>query len=88
MRLHPNRRKFNTGNLSAVASEIFFALALGNLFVTVQTSVLATKGGSHGESVSVSRFMLYVGMTFVVAILFSIVASFYRYRDEAAAEGR
>jgi len=27
-------------------------------------------------------------MTFVVAILFSVVAAFYRYRDEAAARGK
>ncbi len=63
-------------------------VALGNLFVTVLTWTLAKAGGGHDESVSVSRFMLYAGMTFVVAILFSIVASFYRYRDEAAAQGR
>jgi proton-dependent oligopeptide transporter, POT family len=63
-------------------------VALGNLLVSVLTTVLATKGGGHADSVSVSRFMLYAAMTFVVAILFSIVASFYRYRDPAAAQGR
>jgi len=27
-------------------------------------------------------------MTFVVAVLFSLVAAFYKYRDPAAAEGK
>jgi hypothetical protein len=31
---------------------------------------------------------MYAGLTFVVAILFSIVSAFYRYRDEAAARGK
>jgi hypothetical protein len=31
--------------------------------------------------------MMYAGMTFVVAIVFSLIATFYRYRDAAAARG-
>ncbi len=64
-------------------------IALGNLFVSVLTKILAGTG-AHAEdsSVSTKRFMLYAGMTFVVAILFSIVASFYKYRDDAAAQGK
>jgi POT family proton-dependent oligopeptide transporter len=62
-------------------------IALGNLFVSVLTGLLAT-AGSDADSVTSTRFMLYAGMTFVVAILFSILAAFYRYRDPAAALGR
>jgi POT family proton-dependent oligopeptide transporter len=65
------------------------SIAMGNLFVILLTKMLAGAGeGGHEASVSTSRFMLYAGMTFVVAILFSIVAAFYRYRDEAAARGK
>ena len=64
-------------------------VAFGNLFVSVLTWALAKGAGAgHEDSVSVSRFMLYAGMTFVVAVLFSIVAAFYKYRDEAAARGQ
>ncbi|MBI3850900.1 MAG: MFS transporter [Verrucomicrobia bacterium] len=64
-------------------------IAMGNLFVILLTKTLAgVGGGGHEASVSTSRFMLYAGLTFVVAILFSIVAAFYKYRDEAAAQGR
>jgi proton-dependent oligopeptide transporter, POT family len=63
-------------------------IAMGNLFVILLTKVLAGTGGGHEGSVTTKRFMLYAGMTFGVAILFSIVAAFYRYRDEAAARGK
>ena len=62
-------------------------VAIGNLFVSVLTWMLGKAGGA-GDSVSVDRFMLYAGMTFVVAVLFSIIAAFYKYRDEAAARGQ
>jgi hypothetical protein len=38
--------------------------------------------------VTSGRFIIYAGLTFVVAIIFSVVATFYKYRDAAAAEGR
>jgi len=61
-------------------------VALGNLLVMGVTKVL---GGGHGEgSVTPGRFLLYGAMTFGVAIIFSIVAAFYKYRDQAAARGR
>jgi hypothetical protein len=44
--------------------------------------------GNHAASVSTNRFLLYAGLTFVVAILFSIIAGTYKYRDAAAAEGK
>ncbi|HYG21912.1 MAG TPA: MFS transporter [Verrucomicrobiae bacterium] len=62
-------------------------VALGNLLVSVLTSVLAV-GDSGSESVSAGRFMLYAAMTFGVAVVFAIVASFYKYRDPSAALGK
>ena len=62
-------------------------VAIGNLLVSVLTWTLS-KAGAEGDSVSVDRFMLYAGMTFVVAIFFSIIAAFYKYRDESAARGQ
>ncbi len=61
-------------------------IALGNLLVSVLTEILSHgKGGD--SAVSTSRFLMYAGMTFVVAILFSIIAARYRYRDATAAQG-
>jgi POT family proton-dependent oligopeptide transporter len=63
-------------------------ITMGNLMVVSITKGLAAQGGTHNESVSASRFMLYAGLTFLVAVLFAVVAARYRYRDEAAAKGR
>ncbi|KAB2646913.1 MAG: POT family MFS transporter [Verrucomicrobia bacterium] len=62
------------------------SVALGNLVVMGITKVLATADG-HG-SVTPERFMLYAGMTFVAAILFTLIAAFYKYNDESAAQGK
>ena len=62
------------------------AVSLGNLIVIVITHVLG--GGLGRGSVTPKRFMLYAGLTFVVAIAFSIIAAFYKYRDKEAAQGR
>jgi proton-dependent oligopeptide transporter, POT family len=65
----------------------YLTVAFGNLLVVFITESLARVSGS-GAAVSTSRFLLYAGMTFVVAILFSIIAARYQYRDKSAAEGR
>jgi POT family proton-dependent oligopeptide transporter len=63
-------------------------ITMGDLMVAGITKALASShAASQNASVSASRFLDYAAMTFVVAILFSIVAAFYRYRDEAAARG-
>jgi POT family proton-dependent oligopeptide transporter len=66
---------------SSVMSFWLLTVSFGNLIVTAVTKLLAS-GGKAGESgsVSTSRFFLYAGMTFIVAILFSLVAASYRYR--------
>jgi POT family proton-dependent oligopeptide transporter len=71
---------------SLVMSFWLLTIALGDLLVAGITQIFSGGGGS--ESVSTGRFFQYAGMTFVVAILFSIVAARYRYRDAAAAEGK
>lgn len=66
-------------------------VALGNLLVSGITVVAARLfGGTDGHSVSVTptMFLFYAGLTFLVAIAFSLIATLYRYRDAAAAQGR
>lgn len=71
---------------STIMSFWLITVAMGNLFVTTITKVFG--GGSHEASVSTDRFLLYAGVTLVVAVLFSAIATRYNYRDKAAAEGR
>jgi POT family proton-dependent oligopeptide transporter len=74
---------------STIMSFWLLTVAFGSLLVTAITKVLSGSGpGAHTGSVSTSRFLMYAGLTFVVAILFSIVAAFYKYRDETVAQDR
>lgn len=72
---------------STIMSFWLLTVTMGDLFVVTVTKLFAS-GTDHATSVSAGRFLQYAGLTFIVAILFSVVASFYRYRDKAAAEGR
>jgi POT family proton-dependent oligopeptide transporter len=64
-------------------------VAFGNLLVTVITALAAkVLGGGTDVSISPKVFLFYAGLTFVVAIFFSIICTFYKYRDESAAQGR
>jgi len=71
---------------SIIMSFWLLTIAFGDLFVAVLTKVLSTGAGDN--SVSSGRFLQYAELTFAVAILFTIVAAFYRYRDQAAARGK
>ena len=62
-------------------------ITMGNLMVVGFTRALAGEG-AHDTYVSSSRFLMSAALTFAVAILFSLVAAFYRYRDTAAAQGK
>jgi POT family proton-dependent oligopeptide transporter len=74
---------------SIIMSFFFLTIAFGDLLVVAITELLPGSGANaHTASVSTNRFLLYAGMTFGVAILFSLVATFYRYRDQAAAQGK
>jgi POT family proton-dependent oligopeptide transporter len=76
---------------STIMSFWLLTVALGNLLVTgittVAGQVLGT-GGGHDVSVTPTMFLFYAGLTFVVAIVFSVICIFYRYRDTEAAQGR
>jgi POT family proton-dependent oligopeptide transporter len=63
-------------------------ITMGNLMVVGITKAFPGTGNEHNASVSAPRFMMYAGLTFVVAILFSVIAAFYTYRDKSAAEGK
>jgi POT family proton-dependent oligopeptide transporter len=71
---------------SIIMSFWLLTIAFGDLFVAVLTKLLSN--GTGDSSVSSGRFLQYAGLTFVVAILFTIVATFYKYRDAAAAQGK
>jgi len=70
---------------STIMSFWLLTVAFGNLLVTAITKLLSGSGPSgEASSVSTGRFVLYAGLTFAVAIVFSIVAAFYRYRDQTS----
>jgi len=69
---------------STIMSFWLLTVAFGNLLVTAITKVLSSSESGHAGAVSSSRFLLYAGLTFGVAILFSFVASRYRYRAVTA----
>lgn len=75
---------------STIMSFWLLTVAFGNLLVTAITKVLTRPeagGEAHAGSVSTGRFFLYAGLTFIVAILFSIIAMRYRYRPGTVREG-
>ncbi len=72
---------------STIMSFWLLTVAVGNLLVSAITKIFSDPGNGEA-SVSTGRFLMYAGLTFVVAILFSIIAAFYQYRDEAAARGK
>jgi proton-dependent oligopeptide transporter, POT family len=71
---------------SIIMSFWLLAIAVGDLFIAVLTKLLSN--GTGESSVTSGRFLQYAFLTFGVAILFSVVAYFYKYRDEAAARGK
>jgi proton-dependent oligopeptide transporter, POT family len=77
---------------SLIMSFWLLTVSFGNLFTAALTAALAdtaTAAANAGSaSVSSGRFMLYAWMMFCVAILFSLIASTYQYRDRAAAAGK
>ncbi len=72
---------------STITSFWLLTTSMGDLFVVTVTKLFGG-AGNHEASVSPGRFLQYAGMTFVVAILFSLVAAFYQYHDKTAAQGK
>ena len=74
---------------STIMSFFLLTVTVGDLLVVGVTKLFSQAStGNTGASVSTGRFLLYAGLTFVVAILFSVIAGTYKYRDAAAAEGK
>lgn len=72
---------------STIMSFFLLTISMGDLFVVTVTKVFAS--ASHTDAaVSPGRFLQYAGMTLAVAVLFSIVCAFYKYRDPSAAAGK
>jgi POT family proton-dependent oligopeptide transporter len=68
---------------STIMSFWLLTVSFGDLLVAAITKVFSGAGpGAHAASVSAGRFYLYAALTFGVAILFSLVAAGYRYREE------
>ncbi|HWC58751.1 MAG TPA: MFS transporter, partial [Verrucomicrobiae bacterium] len=72
---------------SLIMSFFLLTISAGDLLVAVVTKMFSTPGNESG-SISAPRFVMYAGLTFAVAILFSVATTFYRYRDKSAAEGK
>jgi len=66
---------------STIMSFWLLTVAFGNLLVSAITKVLG--GAAEAGAVTSERFLLYAALTAVVGVLFSLVASQYRYRHPA-----
>ncbi len=74
---------------STIMSFFFLTMTVGDYFIVGITKLFSHAGsGDEAASVSTGRFLLYAGLTAIVAVLFSIIASTYQYRDASAAEGK
>jgi proton-dependent oligopeptide transporter, POT family len=74
---------------STIMSFWLLTVTVGDLFVVGITKLFSEAGAAnHAASVSTNRFLVYAGLTFVVAVLFSVIASTYQYRDASAAQGK
>lgn len=71
---------------SLIMSFWLLTVTIGDMLVVFITEFFSD--GSGSESVTSGRFMQYAELLGVVAVVFSIVAAFYRYRDRTAAEGK
>ena len=65
---------------STIMSFWLLTVAFGNLVVSAITKLLSSGASHDAGSVSAQRFLIYAGLTAVVAVLFSLVATSYRYR--------
>ncbi len=71
---------------SLITSFWWLTVTAGNMLVAFITRFFSESSGN--TSVTSGRFMMYAGLSFVVAILFGCATTFYRYRDKTAALGR
>ncbi len=71
---------------STIMSFWLVTVAIGNLYVPILTKlkgalIHTAAGGGESASVNASTFYLYAGLTFAVAILFTLVATRYKERQ-------
>lgn len=70
---------------STVMSFWLLTVAFGNLLVPIITKIQGhlISGAAAGESAAVNTatFYLYAGLTFAVAIVFIVIAMFYKERE-------
>ncbi len=67
---------------STIMSFWLLTVAAGNALVSIITTAFSSEAGGHASAVSPGRFLMYAGLTCVVGVVFAVVASFYRYRNE------
>jgi POT family proton-dependent oligopeptide transporter len=69
---------------STIMSFWLLTVAFGNLFVPVLTAIkgrlISTGAEAGGAAVNASTFYLYAGLTFGVAIVFTVIAMGYKER--------
>ena len=65
---------------STIGSMWLLTVSAGNLFVVLITRVMGD--GSDASSVTSLRFMQYAGLTAIVGVIFSVIAAFYKYRNQ------
>lgn len=71
---------------SIVMSFWLVAIAFGDGVVALITKIFSNRAGN--AAVTSGRFLEYAELTCVVAVVFTIVAACYRYRDREAARGK
>ncbi len=70
---------------STIMSFWLLTVAFGNLLVPIITQIqghlISNAGGTGSAAVNTATFYLYAGLTFGVAILFMVIATFYKERE-------
>jgi len=70
---------------STIMSFWLLTVAFGNLLVPIITKIqahlISNAGGAGSAAVNTATFYLYAGLTFGVAIIFIVIATFYKERE-------
>jgi len=70
---------------STIMSFWLLTVAFGNLLVPIITQIqghlISNAGGTGSAAVNTATFYLYAGLTFGVAIIFMVIATFYKERE-------
>jgi POT family proton-dependent oligopeptide transporter len=70
---------------STIMSFWLLTVAFGNLLVPIITKIqahlISNAGGAGSAAVNTATFYLYAGLTFGVAVIFIVIATFYKERE-------